>query len=239
MVQRERWLYATLAGVITASVFYGFTRYYLTFDGLPEDVPFSVHVHGLSFLLWYVLLVLQAGFVLLARINAHRKLGIAASILALLMVASGMLVIAVKMAEGLEGHPFWSDRALMIFSSLLLFVGFFSAALWYRKKAGLHRRLILAAAAVGTGAAQFRTINYLFESVPDKQAVAIFATDIFIIAAMLGDRILLGRWYKVHFWTLAIAILMQLSFMQLAGMELGIAIQEWIVTTMRPFMVLY
>lgn len=238
-IKKERLVYAVLVLLISGSVFYGFAQTYLPPADFPRELPVAVHVHGITFLAWYALLALQALLVVVGKMTWHRGLGVAGIFLALLMLVSGWLVIAVNMSRGLEGDQFWSSFALMILSNLILFACFFFASIRHRKNGGLHRRLILAAAATGSGAAQFRTLVALFG--PGFYAVptGIAVTNAFILLALLVDRLLLGRWHRVHLWTLGIAVLLESALLGLAFTEAGVALQRALVDISRPLFPLY
>lgn len=163
-IQKERWIYLVLVTLITGSVLAGFAQTYLTMDRFSttaDALPMAVHVHGISFLAWYVLLVLQAVLVVTRSLRLHRRLGMVSLSLAAVMVATGMLVIAVRMDGGLQGKGFWSSFSLVILSNLILFAGFFVAAIHFRNLPDLHRRYMVLAAATGSGAAQFRILGAL------------------------------------------------------------------------------
>lgn len=86
-LQKERWFYLVLVTLVTASVVFGFAQTYLTMDRLSptaEALPTAVHVHGISFLAWYGLLVLQAVLVMRKSLRLHRWLGTASLVLAVM-----------------------------------------------------------------------------------------------------------------------------------------------------------
>jgi arginine exporter protein ArgO len=242
-LQRERWFYLLLVTFVSASVFVGFAQTYLTperFSQTAETLPTAVHVHGISFLLWYGLLVLQAVLVLRGGIRLHRWLGTASLALAAVMVSAGILVVSVRMERGLnEGDQFWSSFSLVILSTLVLFSFFYGAALLSRRRPDHHRRYMLLAAATGSGAAQFRSLVALFG--PGFYAVpaGILATNLFVVVAMIGDRLIRGRISRIYLIALPAAVLVECAMLGLAFTSVGIGLQQVLVGWLRPLFGLY
>lgn len=85
--RRERVFYTCMAAAFAVTVFAGFARtYYLRpfFD--PKPLVTILHLHGLVFTSWVVLLVVQTALVAKRRTDVHRRLGVAGAALAALMV---------------------------------------------------------------------------------------------------------------------------------------------------------
>lgn len=242
-LQKERWFYLSLVTLVTASVLIGFAQTYLTTARLSPDaetLPTAVHVHGISFLLWYGLLVLQAVLVLRRSMRFHRWLGMASLALALIMVVSGILVIAVRMESGLtQGDQFWSSFSLVILSNLMLFSVFYGAAMLSRRRPDHHRRYMFLAAATGSGAAQFRSLVALFG--PGFYAVpaGILATNLFVVVAIIGDRLIRGRISQIYLIALPAVVLFECAMLGLAFTATGKAIQQFFVGWLSPLFVLY
>lgn len=237
-ITKERWLYFTLALVITASVYWGFFYTYIggMLAGEPmTEVPPVLHAHGISFLAWYALLLLQALLIVVGSLKFHRWLGYATIPLGIIMVVSGLLVIGVRMRGGLyDEDQFWAAFSLVILSNLVLFTGFFVLALLRRNRPDYHRRLIIAAAATGSGAAIFRIFFTLagpgFYAVP----TGILVTNLFLVAAMIGDKLILGKVHKVYKLGLPVAVVTELALFGLAFTQPGIAVQRAIVELLEP-----
>lgn len=178
-----------LALAITATVFTGFWFTYFgpMFAGTREPSAWSVHLHGWSFYFWYVLLVVQAALVQSRRIPLHRTLGGLSVFLVAVMVATGLLIIGVRMADVLEhGDPFWSVAGPGVFATLLLFVGFYTAAVRMRRRLDWHKRLMIIAACGGMGAAAFRVCMVLFG--PGSALwLGLMASNLFIVAGIAHD----------------------------------------------------
>jgi len=125
----------------------GFARsYYLHgLFGRPA-LPLLLHIHGAVMSSWFALLVVQSSLMAMARGKLHRRLGWAGVGLAILMVFLGMFVALHAAIRDLP-HP---DLGSIFFlgadtSMLVLFAGFFAAAVVLRKRRDLHKRFVLLA----------------------------------------------------------------------------------------------
>jgi hypothetical protein len=242
-MKQQRWFYFWMVTLIAVSVFVGFTQTYLPpapFADPNQALPLAVHIHGVAFLAWYLLLVLQAALVLRGSMRLHRRLGMASVVLVAVMLATGLLVVMVRMDGGVNGgDPFWASFSLAILSNLILFAVFFIAALRARKQPDQHRRYILLAAATGSGAAQFR--NYMAVFGPGALAVpaGILFTNLFVVAALVGERLIRGQFSKTYLIALPIIVAFEGVMLALASTAAGVALQRGLVALFRPLLALY
>jgi hypothetical protein len=190
-------LVLTLA--ISAAVFTGFTFTYFgpILSGTYQKVSPLVHLHGWSFFAWYLLLPFQAGLIRTRRVGVHRTIGGLSLALAAVMVVTGLIVIGVRMRETLAAPEpdFWTFSGPVVFSTLLLFTAFYSAALLRRRESALHKRLIIIASAAGMGAAMFRILLVTVGPLPWITIAGILGTNLFILGGMAFD---LAREKRIH-----------------------------------------
>jgi hypothetical protein len=105
-------------------------------------LPIRAAVHGTLFLSWVVLFAVQISLVAARRIRVHRALGTGAGVLALIMVLSAPPLAIQAAREGvLPGNSL--EFLLVMFVDLLLFGVFVSAAIIYRRRPELHKRLMV------------------------------------------------------------------------------------------------
>jgi len=120
-----------------------------------------VQLHGAVFTGWLLLLALQVGLVHRRRIAWHRRVGRFGVAYGALLLASGAAVTVVAPTQAvLLGRQSLDQAAaflLLPLGDLVLFAGFFSAALYWRRKRELHARLMILAAValIFPGAARF------------------------------------------------------------------------------------
>lgn len=145
---REHRFYILAAVLFPLIVLLGFARtYYLRgFFDVPPLPRLLVHAHGLVMTAWVLLFVSQVWFISSKRIRAHQNLGI-------LGIALGLLVIVVGFFTSVAAAKFGSASAppeipplsfmVVPMFDLAMFAIFFAAAIYYRKKAANHKRLML------------------------------------------------------------------------------------------------
>jgi hypothetical protein len=143
----DRAFFTGLSLLMVAAVFIGFSRsYYLKgLYGAPP-LPRLFHVHGALFTLWMLLLVVQTGLVASRRVAVHRQLGAAGGVLALLMTGAAM---AMTMDLARRSAAAASEQGLAFtiipFFTVIVFPVLVGAALFYRRKPDIHKRLMLIA----------------------------------------------------------------------------------------------
>ena len=149
----ERLFYGGNAVFIAAAIFAGFWRSYLL-RGLvdaplhfpvPPSTPL-VHVHGILFLGWVLLFMVQASLVSAGRRDLHRRLGPLAVAWVPLMVAAGVWTALASIARK-TAPEFMDPRGFLAFQlgELVVFAVLAGAAVWARKDVQTHKRLMLIA----------------------------------------------------------------------------------------------
>lgn len=210
---------------MAATCFTGFSFTYFgpMLAGEYPSVSPSVHLHGWSFFLWYLLLPVQSLLVRSRRLALHRTLGGASLGLATVMIATGLIVATVQIhrAEGPDGSPFWSLFGPGVLSTLLVFAVFYGLAIRHRRTPVLHRRYMIVASAGGLGAATFRIIGEIFPGASWAVPAGLLATTLFVIAGMARDTMREGRPHPAYVRGLAFMVVV--SGGSLAVSYLGIA----------------
>ncbi len=114
-----------------------------------------VEIHAVVFSGWIVLFVAQTLLVYTGRLKWHRKVGWFAAGYAALMVGVVITALAMRFSDHMAAGDIREAHRSLIISSvdLLLFGGFLTAAIAYRKKPQIHKRLIIVATVVLMGPA--------------------------------------------------------------------------------------
>jgi hypothetical protein len=127
----------------------GFARTYFLkgFFDAPAVPSMLVHTHGLLMSLWVALFIIQTYLISSKRIRIHQKLGYAGLALATLVVFSGVAtaIAAAKRGGGNAAPPDippLSFLAVPLFD-MVVFALLFGAAVYFRKQAANHKRLML------------------------------------------------------------------------------------------------
>lgn len=185
---RKWWLtrafFTGLSLLMVGAVFVGFSRsYYLKgLFGTPA-LPTLFHVHGALFSAWMVLLLVQTGLVASRRTDVHRRMGIAGGVLAVLMTAAAM-AMTMDMARRAEAAQNVAGLAFVIipFLTVIVFPVLVGAALFYRHRPEVHKRLMLIAtlelATAGVARIPGAGSMPLFFVLTDVGLVAILAYDL-------------------------------------------------------------
>jgi hypothetical protein len=190
---RRQSSYLWLCLAISATAYYGFSITYfgpMLAGEYPKASP-TVHLHGWTFFLWYLLLPLQSGLIKFKRVAWHRRLGTGSVALAVAMVGTGLVVIGTQMQASLQpdGPAFWQAMGPAVFSTLVLFTLFYTLGVRARANRDRHRRYMLLASTGGLGAAGFRIASQYMgsASLTSVVAVGILAPNLFVLAAMAVD----------------------------------------------------
>ena len=145
---REKRLYLLSALLFALVVLVGFGRtYYLkAFTDAPPLSSYLVEIHGLIMTSWVLLFAAQVYLVRSKNIKIHQKLGFAGIGLAALIVVVGFFTAIAAAKNGpstvVPGVDRFSFMIVPMFD-LVMFIILFGAAIYYRKRAANHKRLML------------------------------------------------------------------------------------------------
>lgn len=139
-------LYGTLAVAALAIAFGGFApSFYLKVFGESPPLPALLHVHGVVMTLWLLLFLAQVRLAAAGRTNLHRRLGVAAACVAVLVVAVGVATALEGARRGVSpGLPPLVFLAIPL-GVVVVFAAFVTAALLLRHRPDWHKRLMLLA----------------------------------------------------------------------------------------------
>jgi hypothetical protein len=149
--------YRHMAIALSLFVIVGFSQtYYLRFLTDLPPLETLVHWHSIVFSAWLLVFIAQTRLVAAQRVDLHMKLGIAALVLALVVIAISFATTAVKATiprihpSGLTPPQF----TIVGIMSLVLFACFLGLGIANRRRAAYHKRfMILAMISVLTPAA--------------------------------------------------------------------------------------
>lgn len=111
--------------------------------------PWILQLHGAVYVGWLLLLLAQVALVATGRTSVHRKLGTFGIGYGILVWIMGVVVSFAAPLLHLAAGEWDMDRAagflIIPLGDMVLFGGFFGAAILYRRKPEIHKRLILLA----------------------------------------------------------------------------------------------
>lgn len=134
------------AVVIAVLVGFGPTFYLKPFFNSPPVARTIIYVHGFVMAAWVLLFVAQVFLISSKRIKVHQKLGFAGVGLAVLVFITGIMVtVAAAKYGSASSPPGMPPLEFMIvpFGDMIVFAVLIAFAIYYRKNAANHKRLIL------------------------------------------------------------------------------------------------
>lgn len=148
---RDRPFYLIITLVLIGLVIKGFWPSYYSnmLTGPVAPRPWVMHLHGAIFSGWMLLLLLQVVLVAVGRIAAHRRVGTLGIGYGLIVLGLGVVVSFTAPLAHIQAGEWTLNRGagFMIYplGDMILFGGFFGAAIAYRRNLEAHKRLMLAA----------------------------------------------------------------------------------------------
>lgn len=185
-------------GVLVAVTGFGKTFFYPLFAGTFRAHP-MVYVHGIFLFGWVALFLMQALLVQRGRVARHRSLGRIGGVVAAGVVGSTLFIATLaarRVAAG--GAPEAANGELfVVMLEMLVFAGLVLAALRFRRRPEVHKRLMLLALIGSLGPAWFRFRHY-FPAVDNPLFFySVLLADALIVIAILYDIRRNGRPHPV------------------------------------------
>lgn len=205
----DRPLYLLAAIVVPVIVLIGFARtYYL--KGLFSTPPLPsrfVHLHGIVMTAWVALFIAQVSLVAKRRTKTHQRLGVLGGVLAALVVVVGVLTGLYAAARESPPGPFALQFLVVPLGDMLVFAVLIAAALYFRRRLDVHKRLMLLAAVNMLAPAIARIpLNFI----ANGGALAFFGlTDLCLLAFVAFDTIRHRRLHPAFLWGTVFIIAMQ------------------------------
>lgn len=227
--RRSHQFYLGITLFLIATVVTGFwPSYFGTLLSGGVARPLVMHLHGAVFTGWMALLLLQVGLASTGRVRAHRRVGTVGIAYGVLVWVMGCIVTVAAPVMHVQAGE-WTMQAAATFlilpiGDMILFGGFFGAAIAFRHRPDIHKRLILAA----TVALAFAAVARMNLPLP----VFFLAWLLPMAAAITFDVLTSGRVHKVDAITTAV---MGIAFTRVLVMESAawVAIGE---SLLQPFL---
>lgn len=143
-------VYVGLALMITAIVLAGFSRsFYGTLVGDAAH-PWIIHVHAAVYIGWLALLITQSVLAARGRIATHKRVGTFGIAYGAVVWVLGLIVAIAMPVINVHSGQWPVERGEQFLAiplgDMVLFGGFFGAAIAYRRKPDIHKRLVILAA---------------------------------------------------------------------------------------------
>jgi hypothetical protein len=211
-------------------VFAGFApSYYLKsrFGVGPQLTPL-LHLHGAVMTAWLALLILQTNFIAAGRVIWHRRLGVAGVVFATLFVALLAYVSITRARAGVLGPGFVPPLQFLAIPmmSVLVVPVLIGAAVYFRKRADYHKRLIMLANVEIILPATARLL--LLAGLPPPVGFAV--GDLFLVAIALRDFATLRRLHPVTVWGGLFLLISQVARFAIMGTPAWLSFAKWLTT---------
>ncbi len=178
----------------------------------PLPLPPLVVLHAIASTAWLALFLAQAVLVETSRVKLHRRLGLLGAALSLAVVVLGVLVVVAQTRRGFDlsgdigrlplppGVEVVSANAALLFFPLQFGV-LAGAALWYRHRRSLHRRLMLFALLAGLAPTPVaHLIGHWIGPAPWADLLFPLSTLGFGVVVAAHDRLAEGRVHPTTWW---------------------------------------
>jgi hypothetical protein len=206
----ERWFFTGIAIAMLATSMAGFMPSLVHTAGRRAPLSPLAAAHGMVFFGWLLIFLVQSRLVACRRVALHRKLGLASVLVLALMIplAYTTTVAMARRAFDLSGDlridhdPLY--ESIFPFSNLLIFSLLVVAALAYRRRPEIHKRLMLFANVELMPAPLAHLIGHTpcLKALP--AAIIMIPISMFVVAAVARD-VLVAR--RVHPLTWGLALL--------------------------------
>jgi len=196
----ERLFFTGISVALLITVFVGFApTYYLRQSFASAELTPSLYVHGFAFTTWMILLVVQTSLIAANKVAVHRRVGVAGAVLGVLMMFLGGYVAITRARAGLMLSPPGIPLSVFItipLGTLVVFPVLFGAALWFRRRTDIHKRLVLIATLELVTAAVAR-----WPGMAPLGLIGFFGvTDLFLVALAVYDWRTRGRLHPATIW---------------------------------------
>lgn len=226
---RGRLFYLAIAAVAAVVVFVGFSRtFYLNALFARRDLPTLYVLHGAVFSSWIALLLAQTSLVAAKRTDLHRRLGVAGAVLAAAMILVGyaIAVHAAKYGFLTPGLPPPLIFLVVPFFDIVVFAILVAAALHFRRRPDVHKRLMVVATISILPPAFARIpLGFIAATVP-VSAFALGAMT--LIACVLYDVAVQRRLHRAYLWGGLLFVLSLPLRLLIAGTPAWMAFARWL-----------
>jgi hypothetical protein len=144
--ERRFYLGASILFMVLVGWTFARTYYLRSFFGGPP-LPTLLHVHGVVMTGWVVLLAVQSGLIAGRKVQWHRRLGVAGTVWAAMVVLLGSTTTVHAAAREVRGHTAGASAQITIMGlelvQMVLFAMFVATAVVMRRRVDVHKRLML------------------------------------------------------------------------------------------------
>jgi hypothetical protein len=222
-----RAFFPVVSSLLLTGVFVGFAKtFFLRSQFDVPLIPAYLYVHGVVLTTWFVLVVAQTFLVAAHRTDLHRRLGVAAVVVGILIIPISAFVV-VHAAQRTHGAITAHLRLEIVgdLLSLLWFAGFVAAGVYFRRRPDVHKRLMIASCFTiyGPVFARFNSVYGLPVPTPVVVPLALVTLGAF-------DLLVARRLHRATVW---IAVLFVGVLLPLLGLLIVSGVADTIIGALR------
>ncbi len=192
----ERTIYQNSPFYFIVFFLFMLTGFWFTyFTKLLDQENYRMHMHGVTLILWCLMLISQAYLIRTKRYSLHKTIGKFSYVLVPFLVFTTLDLLKYRLPEKLGTMDFFS--VALVVNALIAFVIFYVLAIFYRKKSAIHARYMICTAfpmfTPITDRIQYiyfpSTISYLptIEGNPIAPVVGFALADLLLLALSIWD----------------------------------------------------
>jgi hypothetical protein len=214
-----------MAILLAGSVLLGFARSYFLAGIVRAPLPNKmIHVHGIVFSFWFVLLLLQTFLIPAGRVHWHRNLGLGSYGVAALLVVIGLLTATDSLRRGVAIGSFDPNVSYAIsIMDMVAFAIVISFSYWARRRPDAHKRLVIFATLSITDAALDR---WPYEEIGMHFSAHTWVYLGFLSLPVIYDFISLRRVHRSTLWAGSLVYVLYMLRVPIGKTRLWIALSQ-------------
>lgn len=227
-IARDRVFYTGVALFSAFTVALGFSPTFYLRDAALPPLSQLLLVHGIVFTAWIALFVTQTSLIAADRRDIHRKLGAVGAVVAAAMVVLMVMASVESLRLGRAPVPGLDPRSFFAvpMRDVVTFALLVGAALWFRRNAETHKRLMVLATIAILDAAIAR---WPLGALPVQGPPLFYGIqDLMIIGVLVYDYATRGQVHRAYKWGAALLILTQPLTLAISGTQAWLAFADWV-----------
>jgi hypothetical protein len=222
-----QWFFPAVSSVLLVGVLVGFAKtFFLRSQFNVPLIPTYLYVHGVVLTTWFVLVLAQTFLVAAHRTDLHRRLGVVAIVVGILIIPISAFVV-VHAAQKTNGAITRHLRLEIVGDLLTLvwFAGFVVAGVYFRRQPDVHKRLMIASCFTIYGPVFARFNGVYGLPVPPPLVIPLALVTLGAFDLMVSRRL--------HRATLWIALLLVGVLLPLLGLLIASGAADRIINALR------
>ncbi|TBH74720.1 hypothetical protein [Aquirufa nivalisilvae] len=113
------------------------------FSKMGEQLNYRLHFHGITLILWCLMLIVQPWLIRLKKVAIHKKIGIVSYVLVPLLLFSTIYLLKYRLLGIKQMSPYSNFAVALVLNALLVFIILYGLAIYHKNKGTIHARYML------------------------------------------------------------------------------------------------